>query len=128
MNRIRQTEELPVFEWDEKTKTAVFTMSGELDHYAARGVREEIDRVISGYRPRTAVLDLHSVSFMDSAGIGLILGRYDRVSSYGGTLIVRDPTREILKMLNLAGMERLVRIEINEERKNDDENKGKNGK
>ncbi|MCQ2424850.1 MAG: anti-sigma factor antagonist [Lachnospiraceae bacterium] len=128
MNRIRETEDLPVFDWDEKTKTAVFTVSGELDHYAARGVREEIDRMISRYRPRTAVLDLHAVSFMDSAGIGLILGRYDRVSGYGGTLTVRNPTREILKMLNLAGMERIIRIEINEERKNDDENKGANGK
>ena len=125
MNRIKEPEALPVFDWDEKTKTAVFTVMGEIDHYGARNVREEIDRVIIRYRPRTAVLDLHEVSFMDSAGIGLILGRYDRVSGYGGTLIVRNPTREILKMLNLAGMERLVRIEINEERKNDDENKGK---
>ena len=128
MNRIRETEKIPVFDWDEKTKTAVFTVSGELDHYGVKEVREEIDRVIGRYRPRTAVLDLGAVSFMDSAGIGLILGRYDRVSGYGGTLTVRNPTREILKMLNLAGMERIIRIEINEERKIEDENKGNNGK
>ena len=127
MNRIKETEAPTRFEWDEKKKTAVFTVAGELDHYAARGIREEIDRLIGKYRPKTAVLDLHGVTFMDSAGIGLILGRYDRVTGYGGTLIVRDPTKEILKMLNLAGMERLIRIEINEEGKNEDENQGKYG-
>ena len=127
MNRIREKEAPPRFEWDEKNKTAVFTVTGELDHYGAKDIREEIDRAIGKYRPNTAVLDLHEVSFMDSAGIGLILGRYDRVSGYGGTLIVRDPTKEILKMLNLAGMERLIRIETNEERKKDNENQGNHG-
>ncbi len=115
MNRIREEYRLPSHTWDEEKQTAVFAVEGELDHHGARPVREEIDRVIGKYRPAAVVLDLKNVTFMDSAGIGLILGRYAKVTGYGGTLILHSPTGEIMKMLRLAGMDRLLKIEYPKE-------------
>ena len=83
---------------------------GEIDHHTAKSLREKIDRDIYFYRPRTAVLALSKISFMDSSGLGLILGRYTKLNDMGSKLKLEDPTVEILKILRLAGVDKLIEI------------------
>jgi stage II sporulation protein AA (anti-sigma F factor antagonist) len=84
---------------------------GEIDHHTASAIRQGIDKLLFEKRPATLILDLSAVGFMDSSGLGLIMGRYSVMKELGGELTVRDPSRETAAILNLAGMERLVRIE-----------------
>lgn len=84
---------------------------GEIDHHTAAPLREKMDRELYYYHPRTAVLRLGSVTFMDSSGLGLILGRYTRQKELGGELKIEAPTPEVRKILRLAGVERLIEIE-----------------
>ena len=84
---------------------------GEVDHHSAKGLREEIDHAMYLYRPETLALDLSGVDFMDSSGLGLILGRYTKLQTLGGKLVVTRPTSEIRKLLQLAGAEKLFPIE-----------------
>lgn len=90
--------------------TLKITLSGEIDHHSAKEARAEIDRQIYYYRAKTVLLDLKNVGFMDSSGLGLILGRYTHVRETGGTLKVLDPTAGAERVLRLAGTDKLIPI------------------
>ncbi|MBE6598870.1 MAG: STAS domain-containing protein [Ruminococcaceae bacterium] len=91
--------------------TLIIYLDGDIDHHNARAVRQRIDSKMFIGRPRELVLDLSRVAFMDSSGLGLILGRYTKAAELGISFRVVNPNRQIRKILDLAGMERLVRIE-----------------
>ena len=84
---------------------------GEIDHHSAVSVRSNIDGLIFDLRPQKVVLDLSEISFMDSSGLGLIMGRYALIKDLGGSLSLRAPTVAVMKILSLAGMERMIKIE-----------------
>ena len=86
-------------------------LMGEIDHHSAVSVRADIDGLIFDLRPKKVVLDLSEISFMDSSGLGLIMGRYALIKDFGGTLSLRAPTVAVMKILTLAGMERMIKIE-----------------
>ena len=87
------------------------TLEGEIDHHSAVATRGEIDRLIYEYRPRRFELALSRIGFMDSSGLGLVMGRYTLVHDLGGEMVVLDPSPAILRIFKLAGMDRLIRIE-----------------
>ncbi|MGM9631945.1 MAG: anti-sigma factor antagonist [Eubacteriales bacterium] len=95
---------------------------GEIDHHSAVRVRREIDELIFSERPKTLVLDLSRVGFMDSSGLGLIMGRYSLIKELGGVLLLRSPTQAVMKILTLAGMERMIKIEKDREGVTNEEN------
>ena len=80
---------------------------GELDHHAAADLRQKIDAATLSCRPRLLTIDLSRLSFMDSSGIGLIMGRYRLMLSLGGSLTVENADQRIGQMLRLAGLDRL---------------------
>ncbi len=90
--------------------TLVFFVGGEIDHHSAVNVRTSIDAVLAERKPKKVMLELSSVDFMDSSGLGLIMGRYALVKQYGGTLAVLDPSPAVLKIMRLAGMERMISV------------------
>ncbi len=79
-------------------------LSGEIDHHTARRIREETDSLIQQRRPSLLRLDFSGVGFMDSSGIGLIMGRYRMMSLYGGELRVINVPRELSKLMVLSGL------------------------
>ena len=87
-----------------------FCLSGEIDHHSAAAVREQMDRDLYFYRPQKVVLSMRDVEFMDSSGLGLILGRYTKIKDLGGTMKIEDPGEETEKLLRLAGVERLIPV------------------
>ena len=85
-------------------------IKGEVDHHNAGLARRKIDREVESTRPRELILDLSGVNFMDSSGLGLILGRYTRATDLGIKFAVQHPTPATMKILSLAGGERLITI------------------
>ncbi len=81
---------------------------GEIDHHSAAAVRREIDESMKAFHARNLILDYSGVSFMDSSGIGLALGRYNTVRDAGGLLVIVPGTPYISRILGLAGIFRLV--------------------
>ncbi len=97
--------------WYENRKDAFLVhIGGEIDHHGAVGVRTSIDERLLAERPETVWLELSAVNFMDSSGLGLIMGRLALVKQYGGTLAVLDPSPAVLKIMQLAGLERMVSV------------------
>lgn len=96
---------------EEKPKEIVAWLHGELDHHAAEIVRRELDTAIDMRRGCRLVLDLSGLTFMDSSGIGVILGRYKRVKAQGGRLAVRGVGEKMDRILRLAGLYQVVERE-----------------
>ena len=96
--------------YETKGDTLVVHIGGEMDHHSAVAVRTEVDARIAADRPDRVLLELSSIDFMDSSGLGLIMGRYTFVQRYGGTFAVLDPSPAVLKIITLAGMERMITI------------------
>lgn len=86
------------------------TVYGEIDHHSVREIRESIDRAVFLYQAKDVKLDLAHVDFMDSSGLGLILGRHTKVKELGGVLTVCNPTKRIEQILSMAGTDKLISI------------------
>ena len=92
---------------EEADKTLTAFLSGEIDHHTAKSAREQIDYAIQRSGATTLRLDFADVSFMDSSGVGLVMGRYRLMQSRGGETRVQNATPPVLRMLKLAGLDRL---------------------
>ena len=84
---------------------------GEIDHHSARSLRERIDSALYSARPEVLVLDLSHIDFMDSSGLGLLLGRYQRASEIGCEVRLMGCSARTKRILELAGADKLFKIE-----------------
>lgn len=85
-------------------------LDGELDHHCAPSVRSEIDIAVNDVRPEELVLDFGEVTFMDSSGIGLVMGRYQLMKNMGGRVSLQNTPMHIKKVMRLAGLDRFASI------------------
>lgn len=88
------------------------SVSGEIDHHNAAVLRLEADEVIQSKLAPNVRLDFNDVTFMDSSGIGFVLGRYRIVDSYGGNIEVVNLSNRLYSMMKLAGLEKLVTLKM----------------
>ena len=94
-----------------KGETVTACLQGEIDHHSAGEMRREIDRAVDLNMPASLTLDFSGVTFMDSSGIGLVMGRYRNLAKTGAQLRVMGTSPQIYKMMKLAGIERLAQLE-----------------
>ena len=94
--------------YEKKTNTLTVKLRGELDHSVAAGVRAELDELILDPGVRRLVFDLNGLEFMDSSGIGLIIGRYKLMARRGGSVAVRSPGRRVDRIFQMSGLYQLV--------------------
>lgn len=97
-------------------ETLTVALSGEIDHHRAVSVRAGIDEAMYRELPKTLVIDIGGVDFMDSSGLGLILGRYTKAKEIGTMLVIRNPSARAEKMLKMAGIDRMIKIENQSDR------------
>ncbi len=90
--------------------TATVALTGELDHYTAPQVRAQLDELLQDPAILHLVLDLEKLNFMDSSGIGVLLGRLRALQQRGGTLAVKNMQPAITKLFRLTGMQRVVAV------------------
>ena len=94
-------------------KLTVF-LDGEIDHHGCIQIRQDIDAEILKTHPNEIVLDFGKVTFMDSSGIGLIMGRYKLASSYGALVTVTEASSYLKRVMRLAGLDTIVKIKAKE--------------
>ena len=85
-------------------------LAGELDHHEARCTIRRIDELLDEYLPRDCVLDLKGLSFMDSSGIAVIIRLNQRMKSLGGRMWIENPAKQPLRVIDAAGIDRLVPV------------------
>jgi len=88
--------------------TLIVQFDGELDHHFAESIRTELDDMISQQRAKNLIFDLSGMKFMDSSGIGVIIGRYKNISKFGGKVSVIHVADKIDKIFHLAGLYSII--------------------
>ena len=86
----------------------IVSIDGELDQLSAPGLRAELDGLIGEYRPRRLILDVQNLEFMDSSGIGMVIGRYKLMKRAGGTVAVRGARGAVEKLFALSGLYQIL--------------------
>lgn len=94
----------------DKDKLLVLKIKEEIDDCSVQKIRRRADYEIERYMPRKVIFDFDSVTFMDSAGIGLIIGRYKFVNMLGGKLEVANLTESVKKIFEMSGILRLIPV------------------
>lgn len=97
--------------YDFKDNVLQVKLTGEIDHHNAKQAREQIDGLIERNVPKKLYLDLSEITFCDSSGLGLVMGRMKTAAQFGTTFIIRNPSPAVNRILNIAGLDKLVRIE-----------------
>ncbi len=88
--------------------TVTAFLSGDIDHHTAAVMRETIDQTVESSLPQKLIIDFKDVTFMDSSGIGLVMGRYKLMRSINGEIEVRNVSSHIKKVMKLAGLDLLA--------------------
>jgi stage II sporulation protein AA (anti-sigma F factor antagonist) len=99
---------------EQRGRILIVRMSGELDHHSSDKARMEMEDAIQRGNAVHLILSLKDLTFMDSSGIGVILGRYKRITSRGGRMVVCDVSPAVYRLFDLSGLFKIVSIEQNE--------------
>jgi stage II sporulation protein AA (anti-sigma F factor antagonist) len=93
-----------------KGSTLIASINGELDHHTIEYIREKIDSEIIKSTTKNLVFDFSNVSFMDSSGIGVIMGRYKNIKKLNGQAALINVNMHIRRILEMAGVLKIVPI------------------
>ncbi|MBE6062750.1 MAG: anti-sigma F factor antagonist [Clostridium butyricum] len=95
--------------FEKKNNILVVNLSGELDHDSAESVRVKIDDKIDEDNIIKVILNFSGVTFMDSSGIGAVVGRYKKVSNKGGNLCIVEANKNVDRIFDLAGLYKIIK-------------------
>lgn len=96
--------------YHKKDKVLIIKLTEEIDHHTTEKIRRIADYEIERHIPRKVIFDFNKVSFMDSAGIGLILGRYKNASILGSKVELINVNKSVFKILKMSGITKLIPI------------------
>lgn len=97
-----------------KENVLIVRLSGELDHHEATVLRRKWQQHLVHEQVRHVILNLSEVTFMDSSGIGVILGRYKEIAQAGGELVVCSIHPQIERVFAMSGLHKIIRTEEDE--------------
>jgi stage II sporulation protein AA (anti-sigma F factor antagonist) len=101
--------------FDVKGDVLIVRLSGELDHHEAEVLRDKWKEMLYSNPVKHIILNLEDVSFMDSSGLGVVLGRYKEVIQLGGEMVVCSISPPVKRLFEMSGLFKIVRLEENEE-------------
>lgn len=91
-----------------KGTTLIAYLAGELDHHNAEYVRQKIDNELMKSSNRNMVFDFSEVSFMDSSGIGVIIGRYKNIQKLNGKLAIISVNDQVRRIFEMSGLHKII--------------------
>ncbi len=91
-----------------QSKTLIVSLAGELDHHSAKEVKEMVEEIIKNRGVKNLIFDFRKLSFMDSSGIGVVIGRYKLISAMGGSVKIVSQNRIIDRLLTMSGVTKLI--------------------
>lgn len=96
--------------FDKKNENLIVYMMGELDHHSAEEVRSKIDDRLDRDNVIKLILDFTNVTFMDSSGIGVVIGRYKKVSLKKGMVCIANVNSSVKRVFDLSGMFKIIKL------------------
>lgn len=102
-------------EMEVRSEVLCIRLSGELDHHTADILRSKATQAIEEYGIRHIVLNLEGLSFMDSSGLGVILGRYKQLKQLHGEMVVCSVSPAVERLFDMSGLFKIVKMEPTEQ-------------
>ncbi|MBE7043588.1 MAG: STAS domain-containing protein [Ruminococcaceae bacterium] len=93
-----------------KNRILIAHIDGELDHYSASEIRRKLDREITGCSVKHLIFDFSDLSFMDSSGLGVIIGRYKKIKEKNGKVLLVCNKAHVDKLLSVSGLKKLLGV------------------
>ena len=93
-----------------KNKTIIIWISGEIDHHAAKELRRQTESAMTEMGGKNIIFDFAQVTFMDSSGIGMMIGRYKQLQALGGKLAISSANEKITEIIQLSGLSKLLPV------------------
>lgn len=90
--------------------TLITMLHGEIDHHWAEYIKEKIDSEIFKSRTRNLIVDFGNVSFMDSSGIGVLIGRYKNIKGINGSMIASSLNEQMSKIFDMSGLTKIIPV------------------
>ena len=97
-----------IVKYDEMVRTLIINFDGEIDHHSCGEISVISDDAIKKYLPKKVIFDFENVRFMDSAGIGMILGRYKQLMRFGGRAEMININSDIERIFNMVGIFKII--------------------
>lgn len=94
----------------QKRNTLIVNLSGELDHHSASEIKNLIDDQLSHGSINNCMLDCKDLQFMDSSGVGLIIGRYKKIKALNGQIVAINVNPQIKRIFTISGLDRIITI------------------
>lgn len=89
-------------------KQLIVEITEEIDHHVAEKIRRKVDDEITRHMPRKTIFDFSRVTFMDSAGIGMLIGRYKMMKLIGGSLEIVNISQTVRRILEMSGINKII--------------------
>ncbi|MBB6455307.1 stage II sporulation protein AA (anti-sigma F factor antagonist) [Salirhabdus euzebyi] len=102
-------------QFESKNDVLLVRLSGELDHHTSESLKAKWQGEIEKGNIKHVVVNMETLSFMDSSGLGVMLGRYKEIKQFGGEMVVCSVSPAVKRLFDLSGLFKIVRLEENEE-------------
>lgn len=99
-----------IVDFRKEDKSLIFVLTEDVDQHTSEKIRRKMDNEIKRYIPRKVMFDFSNISFMDSAGIGMVLGRYKLIKMLDGNLEIINVNRSMKKIFDMSGVSRIINI------------------
>lgn len=109
-----------VYEWQQGT--LILHLPPEIDHHSSKAIRDRTEEYLRTTNIRCMVFDFSNTTFMDSSGIGALLGRHKRMRERGGGVLIYGADARIRRILRISGVDKLI-PQIEEEQEKTKETK-----
>lgn len=97
-------------EFENRDEKLIAYIVGELDHHSAEEVRNKIDDRLDRENISKLIIDFSGVTFMDSSGIGVVIGRYKKLSLKKGTICITNVRDSVKRIFELSGMFKIIKL------------------
>ncbi len=96
--------------YEDEDKLLIFEITEEIDHHTTEKIRRKMDNEIKRHMPKKIIFDFNQVTFMDSAGIGMLIGRYKTIKMLGGVAELTNVKPSIKKIFEMCGLVKIIPI------------------
>lgn len=103
-----------VIDMEARNSVLLIRLKGELDHHTAEQLRQQAEHTIDQHEIKHIILNLEELHFMDSSGLGVILGRYKKIKKNNGEMIICALSPAVKRLLEMSGLFKIVQVELSE--------------
>lgn len=89
-------------------RNLIIKINGEIDHHTAEEVRTKVDNEYSRSNSKNIIFDFSGITFMDSSGIGMVIGRYKATEKQGGKVVVCSISGDAKRIFNISGLQKII--------------------